>query len=201
MSGEVVLEALGFLEPDLVEEADRGLTRSRRSRLLPLAAVLAAVLAAAALLMGAAGALIRFRLLTGAGAVQEENRFSVDFSGSQPPVRLENGRLIFTGDGQHVDITDRVDRQTPYVYETVNAGRVPTYLIVGGTPDRLGYAEVWVNRGVAGVALRKGDSSVVMELTAEDFSLGWRSAGQGCPWFLAAMERLEPEIEARLADR
>lgn len=199
MSGEVVLEALGFLEPDLVEEADRGLTRSRRSRLLPLAAVLAAVLAAAALLMGAAGALIRFRLLTGAGAVQEENRFSVDFSGSQPPVRLENGRLIFTGDGQHVDITDRVDRQTPYVYETVNAGRVPTYLIVGGTPDRLGYAEVWVNRGVAGVALREGDSSVVMELTAEDFSLGWRSAGQGCPWFLAAMERLEPEIEARLA--
>lgn len=195
MSGEVVLEALGFLEPDLVEEADRGLTRSRRSRLLPLAAVLAA----AALLMGAAGALIRFRLLTGAGAVQEENRFSVDFSGSQPPVRLENGRLIFTGDGQHVDITDRVDRQTPYVYETVNAGRVPTYLIVGGTPDRLGYAEVWVNRGVAGVALREGDSSVVMELTAEDFSLGWRSAGQGCPWFLAAMEWLEPEIEARLA--
>ena len=134
MSGEVVLEALGFLEPDLVEEADRGLTRSRRSKLLPLAAVLAA----AALLMGAAGALIRFRLLTGAGAVQEENRFSVDFSGSQPPVRLENGRLIFTGDGQHVDITDRVDRQTPYVYETVNAGRVPTYLIVGG--HRTGWA-------------------------------------------------------------
>lgn len=87
MSGEVVLEALGFLEPDLVEEADRGLTRSRRSRLLPLAAVLAA----AALLMGAAGALIRFRLLTGAGAVQEENRFSVDFSGSQPPSGWKTG--------------------------------------------------------------------------------------------------------------
>lgn len=65
------------------------------------------------------------------------------------PVTVENGRLIFTADGQHLDITDKVDEETPYIYERIdpvtgNKG----YVIVGGTVDNLGWGEFfWDEEG------------------------------------------------------
>lgn len=62
------------------------------------------------------------------------------------PVTVENGRLIFTADGQRLDITDKVDEETPYIYErtdpvTGNKG----YVIVGGTVDNLGWEETFLD--------------------------------------------------------
>lgn len=196
MNKETILEIMGLIDFDLVEEAGRERRRIRQPRILP---VLAAV-AAALLLMGAAGVLVRFHLLTGAGIVQDEQQFSVDFSQGEAPVRLEDGRLIFTADGQHTDITDLIGQRTAYVYAAVNSG-LPTYIMVGGMPDDFGYAEVWVNQGEVGVAIRYGEYSTMIRLTPENFRKErWRTVVQGVAWFITAMEQIAPEIEAYLPD-
>lgn len=58
------------------------------------------------------------------------------------PVSLENGRLWFIADGQHIDITDLIDEETPYIYDGSDpeTGLV-NYLIVGGTPENYGWHE------------------------------------------------------------
>ena len=167
-----------------------------RPRILPALAAVAAAL----LLMGAAGVLVRFHLLTGAEVIQDEHQLSVDHSESGAPAQLEDGRLIFTADGQHTDITDLIDQRTAYVYAAVNSG-LPTYIMVGGTPDDFGYAEVWVNQGEVGVAIRYGEYSVMIRLTPENFRKErWRTVVQGVAWFTTAMEQIAPEIEAYLPD-
>lgn len=196
MNKETVLDLMGLIDPALVEEADSIQTNTRRSKLIPVAVLVAA----AVLLMGAAGVLWRFHLLTGAGVIQDEHQLSVDHSESDPPAQLEDGRLIFTADGQHIDITDLIDQRTAYVYATVNAG-LPTYIMVGGTPEDFGYAEVWVDRGEVGVAIQYGEYSTMIRLTPENFRKErWRTAVQGAAWFITAMEEIAPEIEDYLPD-
>lgn len=61
------------------------------------------------------------------------------------PLTVENGRLWFETDGQKLDITDKVDENTPYVYKhtdpkTGNKG----YVILGGTVDNYGWAEFFL---------------------------------------------------------
>ncbi len=61
------------------------------------------------------------------------------------PITVENGRLWFEADGEKVDITEKVDENTPYIYErtdpkTGNKG----YVIVGGTIDDYGWAEFFM---------------------------------------------------------
>ena len=61
------------------------------------------------------------------------------------PITVENGRMWFAADGEKVDITGKVDENTPYIYErtdpkTGNKG----YVIVGGTIDDHGWAEIFM---------------------------------------------------------
>lgn len=65
-----------------------------------------------------------------------------DSSKLKPPAEVIDGRLIFTADGQHIDITDITNEQTPYIYETVNPEtKLPDIFIVGGTPEDFGWIE------------------------------------------------------------
>lgn len=62
------------------------------------------------------------------------------------PLTVENGRLWFDAGGQKLDITDKVDENTPYVYEhtdpkTGNKG----YVVLGGTVDDYGWAEFFLS--------------------------------------------------------
>ena len=59
------------------------------------------------------------------------------------PVEVdENGRVWLTADGQHLDITDKVDEYTPYIYEgTDEATGQKGYLVIGGSHDNLGWME------------------------------------------------------------
>ena len=62
-------------------------------------------------------------------------------------LKEEDGRLYLTIDGETTDITDLIDRQTPYIYtytdEKTNAisGKV-SYVIAGGTPDDYGVVDI-----------------------------------------------------------
>ena len=68
---------------------------------------------------------------------------SFDLSNAVPPVELENGRLYFTLDGMHEDITELVDRTTPFVYSYTNPEtNRPIHIIVGGDPDKYAFVEL-----------------------------------------------------------
>lgn len=59
------------------------------------------------------------------------------------PAEEIDGRLYFTADGQNVDITDLIDRKTPYIYSyTIPQTGFPVHIIVGGDPDELSYVEL-----------------------------------------------------------
>ena len=170
-----------------------------RHRLVLLPAILAA-----AVLMGAVGTPTVYKLLSGMEVRQNKSRFSVDFSAENPPASVEDGRLWFTADGQHTDITDLTDEDTPYIYTSANpATRAPVYIIVGGTPNGFGYAEIWINQDTVGFAARRGDASTEMELTARQFRQGlWEVPVQsiGGSWLLAAVRQLEPELAQYLPE-
>ena len=60
------------------------------------------------------------------------------------PIKVEEGnRLIFTAGGEHTDITDLVDENTPYIYPYVNTEGDTCYIIVGGAKGDYGYAELF----------------------------------------------------------
>lgn len=59
------------------------------------------------------------------------------------PTEERDGRLYFTADEQNVDITDLIDRKTPYIYTyTIPQTGFPVHIIVGGDPDELSYVEL-----------------------------------------------------------
>nr|WP_317325966.1 hypothetical protein [uncultured Flavonifractor sp.] len=96
-------------------------------------------------------------------------------------------------------LTDARDVQdTPYLYAGENAG-LSAYLIVGGTPENLGYAEVWINQGEVCLALRYGEVSAMAQLDPQQFREEmWRSIVE-LPWFNAGMEQLQEELEGALS--
>ena len=73
----------------------------------------------------------------------------------EPPIKLTDGRLYFTFNGQNTDITNEVDRDLPYIYPyTDPETSMPAYIIVGGEREQYAYAEVvqqqdgsWRGRG------------------------------------------------------
>ena len=55
----------------------------------------------------------------------------------------EAGRLWFVADGQHIDITDRINESTPYIYSSEDDEGNRTVVVVGGEPERCGWMERW----------------------------------------------------------
>lgn len=177
-----------------LSEEGYGSRKRRAHRLVLLPAALAAIL----VLMGAFSVPTIYNLLSGYGVRRNEARFSVDFSNENPPAAAKEGRLWFIADGQQIDITDITDAETPYIYTTINpdlGSRI--YIIVGGTSDDFGFAEIWINHGIIGFAARRGEASMMMELTARQFRQGlWEAPAQsvGGSWLTAAVRQLEPEL-------
>ena len=59
---------------------------------------------------------------------------------------LENGRLILNVDGKSIDITDMVDRKTPYIYSyELPESEKTAYVIAGGTPEEYGVVDMVYN--------------------------------------------------------
>ena len=128
------------------------------------------------------------------------------------PVKTENGRLIFTADGQSTDITDLIGEGTPYVYACPNDDdMLADYVIVGGAADKYGYAHVfrlgddkWYFYTKDAYGIFPGWSSgttVAASVFIDPVPSAYQSEAlneqQLSPfkdWFRAALEQLEVEI-------
>lgn len=102
-------------------------------------ALIAAALAGVGVLMTAAavgGPVVRYL----SGASYENGIF--DGRNAASPITIEDGRVWFIAGGQHTDITDLIDANTPYLYTYTDPETMAvTYTAVGGTPDDLGWFE------------------------------------------------------------
>lgn len=166
-----------------------------RFRRVPFALIAAII---AMLLMGAAGIIKIYTLVTGFSIEQIDIGFHVDSSTAIAPAVLKDGRLWFTADGQRIDITDQIDNDTPFIYTTVNPRtNEPAYIIIGGTPENFGYVEVWKSQGRIGFAGRYGRITTVMDITQEEFNQGiWIPVVEDIKgkWLYNAIKELEPEL-------
>ena len=125
--------------------------QSARKRRMPSVKVLvlAAALAVGCVLSIAAGLPAQvYNFVAGGSAAflpgTGEGHFVYDGKGNGP-ITVENGRMWFEADGEKTDITDRVDENTPYIYErtdpaTGNKG----YVVVGGVIGDYGWAEFFM---------------------------------------------------------
>lgn len=144
---------------DMLE--NKGTQKRRKPSVKAL--VLAAALAVGCVLSIAAGLPAQvYNFVAGGQVVVQPDGASVDFTlmGDEEtgPVTVENGRLMFNADGQKLDITDKVDENTPYVCEhtdpaTGNKG----YVVVGGTVDNYGWAEFFLTED--GTCSMMGDNA------------------------------------------
>ena len=57
------------------------------------------------------------------------------------PAQLKDGKLIFTCNGEEIDISEEISGTKAFVYEYKDADDVTHYVLVGGTPIRYAYAE------------------------------------------------------------
>ena len=140
--------------------------------------VLAAALAVGCVLSIAAGLPAQvYNFVTGGSVVVEPGGAEVNFTltGDEEvsPVIVENGRLMLEADGQKLDITDKVDENTPYVQErtdpaTGNKG----YLVVGGTVEDFGWAEFFLTED--GTCSMMGDNAWdnMVPVDGKDIPLG-----------------------------
>lgn len=188
--------SISGIDDELLERSEIAQrAQAPRFRRVPFALIAAII---AMLLMGAAGIITIYKLVTGFSIVQTDNRFSVDSSTATAPAVLEDGRLWFTADGQRIDITDQIDNDTPFIYTTVNPRtNQPAYIIIGGTPENFGYVEVWKNQGEIGFAGRYGRNTMGMDLTQEQFDQGlWIPVVEEIKgkWLYNAIKELEPEL-------
>ena len=123
--------------------------------------VLAAALAVGCVLSIAAGLPAQvYNFVAGGSAVVEPGNGEAHFTigDEASPITVENGRLWFEADGQKVDVTDKMNANTPYVYErtdpkTGNKG----YVVLGGTVDDYGWAEFFLTED--GTCSMMGDNA------------------------------------------
>lgn len=111
--------------------------------------IIAAALAACLALVGWTKGEEIYRFFCGGQIVLGENSVSVGTSdgyssaGEPLVVSIENDRVWFVADGQRIDITDRIDEQTPYIYTAEDEQGNRSVLVVGGTSKSCGWMERW----------------------------------------------------------
>lgn len=61
---------------------------------------------------------------------------------------VEDGRLWFEADGQHIDITDKISEETPFIYERTDpVTGEKGCMVVGGTVEDFGWIEFFIVDG------------------------------------------------------
>lgn len=115
------------------------------------------------------------------------------------PIVLENGRLWFVADGQKLDVTDKVDENTPYIYEHTDPDtKQKGYMVVGGTPENFGWVEIIEMDGGSAMSGDNFDTVSLAELyEAQENPQGPHGDklqmvdyGYHRPWLKAALDQL-----------
>ena len=155
---EFNIEGENAADTEKVLESVMGQVKPKK-RIKPLFKVLIAAAAAVCVAGGtvAASAFIsKGTVTTAAGGyfafdIQEDGSWKGGGSiGNQVDVvTMEDGRLYFNLNGKSTDITDLVDRTTPYIYSaTVPETGEPSYIIAGGTPEEYGFVDLVYVEGI-----------------------------------------------------
>ena len=76
--------------------------------------------------------------------IDEQGYYSVYFhdAGNSDPITVRDGQIYFVMDGSEINITEQCSETTYYSYETTDADGNYHVLLVGGTPDNVGWAEL-----------------------------------------------------------
>ena len=158
MKRELVLKAFGDIDESYIAEAycpaagevpsSERIVHLKKKRIITLA------LAAALLLSLGIAAYSAGRVLFGWGGNMEiqsvktdsgyENTVYVHTEDMTQPVRIENGRMFFIVNDEHLDITDQVSETQPYIYHYSDEEGVVHYWIIGKNgpePEHYGFAE------------------------------------------------------------
>ena len=159
MKRELLLKAFGDIDENFIAEAcaplpeaapkapERIVHLNRKKILtLALAAVLLLTLGIAAYSAGKVlfgwGGNMEIRSEKTEGGI--ENTVYVHTEDMTQPVSLEDGRMFFIVNGEHIDITDEVSETRPYIYHYTDEEGVVHYWIIGRNgpePERYGFAE------------------------------------------------------------
>lgn len=140
-----------FVDQEKVKEAVLGTVKKKRHTARKVV-VLAAALAACLALVGFTWGQRIIQLMSGGQVIIGQTGIGdgygtvimsdgYDEEGNPTVIALEEGRLWFVADGQRLDVTDRVDEETPYVHTAVDEEGSLHYWIVGGTPEDYGWFE------------------------------------------------------------
>lgn len=140
-----------FVNQEGIKEAVLGTVKKKRHtarKVIVLAAALAACLALVGFTWGeqiiqlmSGGQVIIGQTGIGEGYGTVIMSDGYDEEGNPTVIALEEGRLWFVADGQHLDVTDWVDDETPYVHTAVDEEGNLHYWIVGGTTEDYGWFE------------------------------------------------------------
>ena len=190
---------------DMLE--NKGTQKGRRPSVKVM--VLAAALAVGCVLSIAAGLPAQvYNFMSGGTVSVNENGGSNDWSMDEvtPPIVQEDGKLWFVNGGERTDLTGLIDEDTPYIYENTDpATGNKGYVIVGGTVDHFGWAEIFETESGAAslIGLDYDDTYLTIdgvrqpsyELSEElveklnnDPSYELESVNR--PWFQAALDQL-----------
>lgn len=143
----------GRKKEEIMEQLEMKETQKRR---MPKAGklILAAALAVGCVLSIAAGLPARVYNFATGGQIYmvpgtNESRVSISIGGDETaPIKAEDGRLWLEVDGQRLDITDKVDENTPYIYERTDpVTGEKGLMVVGGTVEDFGWIEYFIIDG------------------------------------------------------
>ena len=154
VDNEVCIEGDTWVDNEELKELvlTQAKTKRKIKPLFKVGAVAVAAVVAAATTMAATTAIGgKFRSAGGSEYTYEfKERYTQAAMGPadyESLLKEKDGRLYLTIDGETTDITDRIDRQTPYIYTYTNdesnivSGKV-SYVIAGGTPDDYGVVDI-----------------------------------------------------------
>ena len=146
MNGESIYLALGELEEDLIREAAQAPRRPARPRRLLMiaaaAALLTALLATAAFAFGLMP-VQHYRTARGDEIFVEGNGQRNFRSSGEETCFVRDGRIYIVLDGTEKDITKKCSDTQYYAWEHTYEDGTRFLIVVGGTPERMGYFYVY----------------------------------------------------------
>lgn len=101
--------------------------------------------------------------------------------GLREPVTVEDGRLYFIANGEHIDITDLCSEEKAYVYVLQDNTGIRHYFAVGGNPEDYGY-EIYIQDPSKEYGGWSGGASAGHRTAASDWKLR--------PWVYDAKEQI-----------
>jgi hypothetical protein len=160
MKSKKLFQAIGLISDNTVAEYDEfsssGVVIRPRSKKRLISIIIAATITLTLLTIVGFAYGSRIIELLGGGRIESgktsdgDDYISISTNFKSNPVEVKDGRVYFVLDNSNTDITSYCTESTFFMYEQVGDNGYRHVIIVGGTPDRLGWGEfIWDDKGNA----------------------------------------------------